>query len=430
MRHHFSAIILLTLLLPACNPDKIVTKTDAEGVVVQLSPVWRSSVSEQTKYIADGIGQAFITERGILFPNATALPGKPQYARSYLVLKDKDTGEDIWTWNDYLTDFERLDMYKNRQANVNGTLFYASGNRGYGIDMQQGRTIWKTTYADMWSSVATVTGPDKFYLTLNPIECYNQSIFKPQVNQGELSSGRIIRMLPLVFEADKGKPGGGYKEDFGQVNGMRLISINGEEHLLFNYYDSTPPTANWYTPRMSLYNLVRKTFVYEGLAMKEAGYMLAVNGHLQVTNGKVYDAMSRYTVCHDLLTGKQLWERVFGSLCDYQLATGDKLLTYISDGYLYCLDANTGQTRWQQEYVVTSNLTELNGVVYYTANQRLYATDLQSGKLLWKIDSPDANRNSNAQFRGFVAVVPGKEGGKGRVYAHTGLNAYCYEAIR
>ncbi|WP_234733890.1 outer membrane protein assembly factor BamB family protein [Tellurirhabdus bombi] len=422
--------LLPVLLLFSCNPDKIENKIDSQGVTIQLSPVWRSSISEQTKYIAGGIGQAFMTERGILFPKATALPRDPQHARSYLVLKDKDTGQDIWAWNDYLTNFEQLDMDKNRQEDVNGTLLYTSGNRGYGIDMQTGKTIWKTTYTDQWARVATATGSDTFYLTLNPIESYNQSAFKPQINQGVLSNGSITRLLPLVFGADKGKEGGGYKESFGQVNGMRLLKINGEEHLLFNYYDSTPPTAHWYTPRLSLYNLAQKKFVYEGLPMKEAGYLLAVNGRLQVNNGKVYDSMLRYTVCHDLLTGKQLWERVFGSLCDYQLATEDKLLSYISDGNLYCLDANTGQTRWQQECVVTSNLVQLNGVVYYTASQKLCASELQTGKLLWKIDSPDSRQNSEARFRGFVAVVPGKNGQKGRVYAHTGLNAYCYEAIR
>jgi outer membrane protein assembly factor BamB len=211
---------------------------------------------------------------------------------------------------------------------------------------------------------------------------------------------------------------------------LRIVKIGGIEHLLFDYYDSTHPTINWLTPRISLYNLTQKKFVYEGLAMKEAGYLLAVNGHLQVNNGKVYDAIDRFTVCHDLLTGKQLWERTFGSLCDYQLATEDKLLTYISDGFLYCLDANTGQTIWKQECVVTSNMLSLNGVVYYTANRQLRASDLQTGKLLWSIESPDWRKNDAARFRGFVAVVAGKAGQKGRVYAHTGLYAYCYEAIR
>lgn len=186
----------------------------------------------------------------------------------------------------------------------------------------------------------------------------------------------------------------------------------------------------WYTPRMSLYNLTQKKFVYEGLAMKEAGYLLAVNGHLQVNNGKVYDAIDRFTVCHDLLTGKQLWERTFGSWTDHQLAYDDKLLAYITDGNLYCLDANTGQTRWRIETVVTSNFAQLNGVVYFAARKALWAVEGDTGKVLWKIESPDMRKNDNAVFKGFVAAVPGKAGQKGRVYAHTGLNAYCYEAIR
>ena len=259
---------------------------------------------------------------------------------------------------------------------------------------------------------------------------FNQAISRPNVYIGNLKTGTIEPLVTPIYSGTVGQIGAGYKQFFGSVNAIRLVQLNGQEHLLFDYFDSTHPTANWYTPRISLYNLTQKKFVYEGLAMKEAGYLLAVNGHLQINNGKVFDAMARYTVCHDLLTGKQLWERAFGSLCDYQLAYDDKLLTYITDGNLYCLDANTGQTRWQQETVVTSNMANLNGVVYFTARKALWAVEGNTGKVLWKIESPDIRKNENAVFRGFVAVVPGKNGQKGRVYAHTGLNAYCYEAIR
>jgi outer membrane protein assembly factor BamB len=68
--------------------------------------------------------------------------------------------------------------------------------------------------------------------------------------------------------------------------------------------------------------------------------------------------------------------------------------------------------------------------VYYTANRELRAVEASTGKLLWRIESPDRRKNDSAVFKGFVAAVAGKGGQKGRVYAHTGLNAYCYEAIR
>ncbi len=309
MNYYRHLILLPVLLFSACNRDKIETKVDAQGVTISLSPVWRSSVSENDKYIADGIGQSFVTSKGVLFPKSTALPRDPQLSRSYITLKDQVTGHDIWEWNDFLTNFEQLGMYKNQQDNVNGIIFLSSGNRGYGIDTQTGRTVWKTTYSDFWASVATATGLDRFYLTLNPAESYNKSVFKPKLFEGQLNIGSITALVSPVFGLDKGKEGGGYKEDFGQINGMKLLNLGGDEHLLFDYYDSTYPTNYWYTPRISLYNLTQKKFVYEGLAMKDAGYLLAVNGHLQVNNGKVYDAMARYTVCHDLLTGKQLWER-------------------------------------------------------------------------------------------------------------------------
>lgn len=423
-------LLIPALLLSSCNPDRIDTKIDAQGITIQSSPVWRSSVSENDKYIANDIGQAIVTDKGVLFPKGTALPSNPQYSRSYIVLKDKETGQDLWSWNDFLTDFERFHLYRSWQDDVNEVLLHLSSNRGYGIDMKTGKTIWKTTYSDRWAGVPAGTGKGFYYNTLNPKEYYEKAISKPNLCVGNLRTGVIEPLLTPIYSGSIGQEGGGYKQFFTGINGIRLLTLNGEEHLLFDYFDSTHPTINWLTPRISLYNLTQKKFVYEGLAMKEAGYLLAVNGHLQVNNGKVYDAMARYTVCHDLMTGKQLWERAFGSLCDYQLAFDNKLLTYISDGNLYCLDANTGQTLWRQECVVGSNFAHLNGVVYYTANRELRASDAQTGKVSWRIESPDWRKNDNARFKGFVAVVPGKGGQKGRVYAHTGLNAYCYEAIR
>jgi hypothetical protein len=193
--------LLPVLLLSSCNPDKIVTKIDSLGVTVQLSPVWRSSVSEKDKYVADDIGQAVVTDKGVLFPKGTALPRDPQYSRSYVVLKDKETGDDLWTWNDFFTDFERFSMYKSRQENLNGILFHTSGNRGYGIAMQSGKSTWKFTYPNNWGGPATTTGESNFYFTLNSSENDLKKIFKPDLYEGNLArkavglSNFLVRLM-------------------------------------------------------------------------------------------------------------------------------------------------------------------------------------------------------------------------------------------
>ena len=424
------AFLPAILLFSACNPDRIDTKVDAQGVTTQLSPVWRSSIAEDTKYTADDIGVPLIGEKGIIFPKSKPpLAGQPRQ-HIYMVLKDKETGSDLWSWDNFAEAYQNVYIFKSYQDDMSETFYWGDGNRGYGVDMKTGKTVWKITYSDWWAGASRVVSNGFYYNTLNPKEYYEKSTSKPNLYRGNLRTGVIEPLLTPVYSGSIGRETGGYKQFFGAINGIRVLNIAGDEHILFDYYDSTHPTNYWHTPRISLYNLTQKKFVYEGLAMKDAGYLLAVNGHLQVNNGKVYDAIDRYTVCHDLMTGKQLWERAFGSLCDHQLAFDNKLLTYISDGNLYCLDANTGQTLWRQECVVGSNFAHLNGVVYYAANRELRASDAQTGKVLWRIESPDWRKNDNARFRGFVAVVPGKGGQKGRVYAHTGLNAYCYEAIR
>lgn len=422
--------LLAGLLLIGCNPKSIETKTDAQGVTIQLPPVWRSSIAANDKYIAEDIDVPVVSEQGVLFPKSKPpLAGQPRQ-HICMVLKNRQTGEDVWEWDDFDQAYQNVYIIKSYQDDFSNIYYWGDGSRGYGIDMKTGRTAWKKVYKEYWAGVPRVASKGYFYVPLNSKENYNNAIWKPKLYVGTLEEGSVEPFISPTYSASVGQPGGGYKQNFTGINGVRVITLNNEPHLLFDYYDATHPTLYWYIPRISLYNLTQKKFVYEGLPMKDAGYLLAVNGHLQINNGKVYDAMARFTVCHDLLTGKQLWERAFGSLTDYQLAFEDKLMTYISDGSIYCLNADTGQTLWRKEGVVQSNFAHLNGVVYFAASKALWACEASTGKVLWKLESPDRSQNSSAVFKGFVAAVGGKGGQKGRIYAHTGLNAYCYEAIR
>jgi hypothetical protein len=70
--------------------------------------------------------------------------------------------------------------------------------------------------------------------------------------------------------------------------------------------------------------------------------------------------------------------------------------------------------------------------VYYIASQDLLATRVSDGKLLWKLLCPDyyTEKRGDSWFMGFVTGLPGKNGKKGRIFASTNLNVYCFEAAQ
>ena len=135
------------------------------------------------------------------------------------------------------------------------------------------------------------------------------------------------------------------------------------------------------------------------------------------------------------MTGKPIWSVPFpeGFGPSSFIITDNKLIANCEDTYTYCLDPLTGRQLWKEKSSGTSTpISYLNGVVYFSGggDGKLHALDATTGKHLWKLKSPDESVNSGAWFYGVCVAVPGKNGGKGRVVATTGLNAYGYEAIR
>ncbi|TAH10838.1 MAG: hypothetical protein EAZ14_07265, partial [Runella slithyformis] len=134
-------------------------------------------------------------------------------------------------------------------------------------------------------------------------------------------------------------------------------------------------------------------------------------------------------------TGQQIWERGFrGNFLFSGFLIADGLLVAnCEDTYMYGLDPNTGLDLWREKSSGTSTrLVYQDGVVYFSGggDGLLHAVDIQKGKHLWKLQSPDFKKNSGAYFWGMVAGMPAEGGKKGRIFASTGINVHCYEAVK
>ena len=69
----------------------------------------------------------------------------------------------------------------------------------------------------------------------------------------------------------------------------------------------------------------------------------------------------------------------------------------------------------------TSQMVHHNGVIYFTSggNGRLMAVDMDSGELLWNLNSPDQ-----------IAIWPGDEDHGARVLTATYESVLAYDVVR
>jgi outer membrane protein assembly factor BamB len=97
------------------------------------------------------------------------------------------------------------------------------------------------------------------------------------------------------------------------------------------------------------------------------------------------------------------------------------------------LDTNTGSKLWElQSSAMASDLYHQDGMVYWIRSKNLLAADLATGKNLWDMASLDRKEENrpDSWYGGFVTGIPSKDGKKGKIFATTNLNLYCFEAIR
>ncbi|WP_375445008.1 PQQ-binding-like beta-propeller repeat protein [uncultured Fibrella sp.] len=206
------------------------------------------------------------------------------------------------------------------------------------------------------------------------------------------------------------------------------------EILVTVLYNDPAKSGSRYSTAMGLYNYTQRKWVYERVTLN-GSYPNSNVSWAKLYNGKVYHTSTRSMQCNDVMTGKLLWsvnfDQGFGS-SGFIIQDG-KIFGNNDNRYTYCLDPETGAQLWKEESSGSASpISYLNGVLYFMGggDGRLHAIDAATGKHLWRLRSPDVDKNSGAYFYGTCVAVPGQGGSKGRIVATTGLNAYGYEAIR
>jgi outer membrane protein assembly factor BamB len=369
-----------------------------------------------------------------------ALGGTP----NKLAFKSVIDGRNAWTWDDRFDQKEPDYMSNLYVYAYQNLLFYKNNRRFYCIDQQTGRTVWKKEWDRNFDSQITTAGlGPHFYFTGTPPQTYAKKHWEESVYQGDMATGQVREIAKLKTFPDSvwHDPSG-----FDFIARGRMIKpfVRGADTLLLVSYD-LPDIRPYYqnTPvsgYLSLYNLSQRRWVYERAPMLSevktgVGSEAGGGNWPNIVGEKVFFAVNMWVGCYQLMTGQRLWFRRVtpASLFTDLIVAEGKLLANGQNAKLYALEPGIGTVLWEQRSSgFSSALHYQDGVVYYIATDKLLATRVSDGKLLWVLGSPDdyTENRTDSDFSGFVTGIPGRDGEPGRIFASTNLNVYCFEAAQ
>jgi outer membrane protein assembly factor BamB len=434
MKMKYARLLIILSSLFACNPGRITTQTDKDGVVTQLPHLWKSSISNGP--LATGLHRGFIIEnRGLLAVGVRKSVGSKVSGEHFLQLKDLETGENLWVWDEFHN--KAIGTLRQSIGLYPGSMLLHDASTTYHINTVTGKTIWKTRQPEIRPGPYPAFLGNRYFFPGNSLASQRKRRTEPTIFAGDIRTGELRELVVPKMRDEYAYIDTDSMYYRGSVLNIEAFTRNGVDYLVVPFTEPGPKDHfNHTRGYFGLYNLSENKWVYERVTIRpdQGGASSCLKPI--VKDDKVYVTSLTTVGCFELMTGKEVWRRnlsdMFTSFNDFILV-GDKLLLNGDNATLYCLDANTGTPKWTQKAsALTSDLYHQDGVLYYIYTQYLLAVDIQTGKLLWDLASPDIKleNRTDSWFTGFVTGLPAKDGKKGRIFTSTNYNVYCFGAAR
>jgi outer membrane protein assembly factor BamB len=415
MNKYFSLIIFIFFI--SCSKEE---EKDKNGIIVSKKEIWLSSLTDD-----DSLSDNFMFRFSVYSDNLIVTRARKSKQNTLKGLSIND-GSVKWIWNDFFEEPIGASFPTKYQNSV----IWQEDYNNYCVDLITGKTIWKNASEKHFE-----------YRSFGVNNIFTVSHLVNRNKPTEIG-GNIVVMdsktgKPIFIFKPKYDTTGTHSYDncgWGYMGFPLPFTRNGNDYILIKFND--PPSscnvfgAEW----LGLYNYTKKEWVYERQKLRNVDGTFGMASPPTISNDKIYSNPSNAIVCHDLMTGQKLWE-TGGTDSNFRGVLVENGNVYINgnNGNMTCLNASGGTVKWVVRTSGSSTtLSYLNGVVYFVGggDGKLHAVDAETGEYLWKIESPDKVKNKWAVFSGMCAVVPGVGSEKGKIVVTSGLNAYCYEAIR
>ena len=417
MRNIVIILIIFVLQASSCNREEPVIIKNNEGIITSKPASWVTSISEKSQYAAGA-------SNSIKYKN-TVVIGSIENGKNGITGIDVSDGEKLWTWQDNFANYT-LGIYGS-YTYANNLIFH-EGRQLYWVNLATGTTVWKKRYD---------VGELPLFKNVNGLgkSVFVNATYSPYIEDKPtfVKIYRVSATSSTIIEIDSiGSDNPLISHDTG---GIAAFKSDVGDTLIFTDTYEVLDEGRVY---VNLYNISKKEWVYK---KKETFLQAVARSRPKLHNGVVYFAADPYIFAIDLMSGEIIWKRHFGdkvhfTFPEFILIPEKNLIVFnaeTSSTTLFALDLTSGSTVWSEPSSGTSSQSQyLNGVVYFVGggDGLLHAVDIDTGKHLWKISSPDLAINSNAWFARYCAVFPGKNGEKGKVVVSSGLHAFAYEAER
>ncbi|MCU0425507.1 MAG: PQQ-binding-like beta-propeller repeat protein, partial [Candidatus Kapabacteria bacterium] len=308
-----------------------------------------------------------------------------------LLALDKDSGKELWQWNDKIDGHGIRTIKIHQFQNI---LVWRFGGRVYGINLDNGKTIWKelAIHIPGWSLGNDVSGLGNRFLFYTSDKEY----FSGWTNSGNIQQYPTFNTPPRTQHSST------------------LMFLNAPPNLFDNAaLNDTIAVLPFGIPTggqaigFIMFNFTQNKEIYTKTI---PGDNIGAFGNPPILqNNTLYLDAGPWIHAFDLKTGNQLWRERFPSTLSISgiIYYDGMIIGNCEDTFMYALDAKTGKQLWATKTSGTSSrLFEMNGVIYFTGggDGLLHAVDAKTGKHIWKKESPDESRFNGAWFfdRSFV----------------------------
>lgn len=414
---------ILSVLVFSCNKDRAemeIIQVNSKGEISYLPYIWTSPYIEDgnwLNYTPNIIGNWVFEEKAILSVR--------KLDNSFnLKSIDIQTGEEQWSWQDFHNDPESITgRFFSKQDNV---LHWKSSNKQYWLDLHSGTTIKKNIGNQIFGIESRSLGDTNYSLGIVKDSFPGimiQSLFKGSFYD---ENPKLI-LMPEIDENNI------FIDRASDITSIYPYT-EGLDTLLVVAWQKVFEDWNFQS-YLGLYNLSKKDWIYNKVPIGEIDRKGFLYQPLKKYKNTVITNVGNNLVCYNYSNGEKVWVREFSHdfLSSGFEISGDILVANCENKNLYGIDPNNGNIIWTSEGAGTSSLLQnrvLNGVVYFTGGSTGYfhAVDIQSGKILWKLDPLKYEENNGYWSTGTV-LVSSFGGDRGRIIIQNATNYYSFEAI-
>ena len=407
---------------PIEEPNK--ETLDEQGVVIKKVPIWEKDISERER-VSAFVPPLFHQEKVIV-------PGS-QNSGGMLVALDTTSGEEVWRWDDYIDGYNFDESLSREVLNRKGNIaIYREDNRFCAVNLDKGTTLWKDSRKGSSNSDHIQIVGNHYYYAYE-LEENGDGARAKVLMRGDLLSTNFEMLVEAPIE-----PIQLFEGFYGSLR-QPLVHYNENQELcaLLPFSENIDNYKSQSIKSFILYNISNKRFVTKKVRLPDTVNVGVVDKPVKV-KGVFVIAGDDYIYGVSGDAKEVIWVRrsFSGSRSNGTLfikSYKNRLFAVNNTGTRRLameLDPRTGKTLWID--VGNGGSTRpamcfLNDVLYFASrgDGRLYAYDINTGKMLWRLRSDDDESFTVMQVK--KAEAPGETD---MLVACTWKNAYRFKPAR